>query len=109
MLAVVPGPALTSLTLTADAGPIAAAGGLAQPVVGFLQAGTTRLYVPVLSIALVGVGELLAARSGRAGLPLALLAGVAAGAQLIVVSGCGCGDGSAGVAMTLAEQALAIV
>ena len=107
LLSVIPG-TLTSWSITGNAAPLVEAGGTSQPVVGFLQFGVVRIYIPLLSILLMGVGELAAAYFGQWGLVVAAAAGVGAGVQLIVLSGCGCGFGTAGSTMTLLEQAIAI-
>lgn len=106
LLSVIPGSTVTSWALTGDAGPIAEAGGVAQPVVGFFQFGLVRIYVPLLSVLLVVGGEAAAALLGRFRVLAPLVAGVGAGVQLVVVSGCGCGYGTAGTSMSLLEQAL---
>jgi hypothetical protein len=108
LLSVIPGPVstVTGWTLTSDASPIAEAGGVAQPVVGFLQFGLVRIYVPVLSLLLVGGGEAAAVLLGRFRISAPFVVGVGAGVQPIVVTGCGCGYGTAGASTTLLEQAL---
>lgn len=108
LLSVLPGSAITGWTLTTDGTPLVAAGGPSVPVVGFVQFGLVRVYVSLLAILLVIAGEVAAVSLGRLGIVLALAGGVGAGTQLVVVSGCGCGDGTAGQAMTLLEQAMAI-
>jgi len=106
LLSVMPGSTVTTWTLTGDASPIAEAGGVAQPVVGYLQFSLVRIYVPLLSVLLVAGGELIAAFLGRFRIATAVFAGVGAGVQPIVVAGCGCGYGTAGSATTLIEYAL---
>lgn len=108
LLSVLPASTVTSWALTGDAGPLVEAGGLAQPVVGFFQFGVVRVYVPLLSVLLVVGGELAAIRLGRLGFLTAVVAGATAGTQPVVVSGCGCGYGTAGTAMSLLEQAIGI-
>ena len=108
LLSVLPASSVTSWALTADASPIVEAGGLAQPVIGFFQFGVVRIYVPLVSVLLVVGGELAAIRLGRLGMLTAVAAGGTAGVQPVVVSGCGCGYGTAGTAMSLLEQAIGI-
>jgi hypothetical protein len=108
LLSVIPGPVstVTGWTLTADASPIAEAGGVSQPVVGFFQFGLARIYVPVLSLLLVVGGETAAVLLGRFRVLAPLVAGIGAGTQPMVVTGCGCGYGTAGTSTTLLAQAL---
>lgn len=108
LVSVLPASTLTSWTITGDASPIAEAGGLAQPVVGFLQFGTVRMYIPFVSVLFVVGGELAAFWLGRFRMLTAIVAGATAGIQPVVVSGCGCGYGTAGTAMSLLEQATAV-
>lgn len=107
LLSVVPG-SLTGWSITGNVAPLVEAGGSAQPVMGFLQFGVVRIYIPLLSILLVVGGELAAAYRHRWGTVVAAAAGVGAGMQPIVLSGCGCGFGTAGTTMTLLEQAIEI-
>lgn len=107
LLAFLPG-SLTGWSITGNAAPLVAAGGPSQPVVGFLQFGVVRVYIPLLSLLLVGGGELASAYLGRWGTVAAVVAGAGAGMQPIVLAGCGCGFGTAGTTMTLLEQVLAI-
>jgi hypothetical protein len=108
LVSVLPASTVTSWALTADAGPIVEAGGLAHPVVGFFQFGVVRIYVPLVSVLLVVGGEFAAFWLDRLGLLTAVVVGATAGVQPVVVSGCGCGYGTAGTAMSLLEQALGI-
>ena len=105
LLSVLPG-TLTGWSITSNAAPLVEAGGTFQPVVGFLQFGVVRIYVPLLSMLLVVGGELAAAYLRRWGMVVAAAAGVGAGVQPVVLSGCGCGFGTAGTTMTLLEQAI---
>lgn len=107
LLSVLPG-TLTSWSITGDVAPLAEAGGTPQPVVGFLQFGVVRIYISLLSILLVVGGEFAAAHLRRWGMVVAAAAGVSAGVQPIVLSGCGCGFGTAASTMTLLEQAIQI-
>lgn len=107
LLSFLPG-TLTSWSITGNVAPLIAAGGTPQPVVGFLQFGVVRIYIPLLSILLVVGGELAAAYLHRWGRVVAAMAGVGAGVQPIVLSGCGCGFGTAGTTMTLLEQVIEI-
>lgn len=107
LLSLITGSAVTSWVITGDAGPIIEAGGLGQPVIGFLQFGITRVYIPLLSVLLLLSGEFLAISLSRFNKTIAILAGVGAGIQPIVVTGCGCGFGTAGRTMSLLEQAIA--
>ena len=107
LLSVLPG-TLTSWSITGNAAPLVEAGGTAQPVVGFLQFGVVRIYIPLLSILLVVGGELAAAYLRRWGVVVAAAAGAGAGMQPIVLSGCGCGFGTAGTTMTLLEQVIEV-
>lgn len=108
LLSVLPASTVTSWVVTGDTKPIVEAGGLAQPVVGFFQFGVVRVYIPLVSILLVVGGELAAIWLGRLRMLTAVVAGASAGVQPVVVSGCGCGDGTAGTAMSLLEQAIGI-
>jgi len=107
LLSAISGSAFTSWVITGDTGPIIEAGGLGQPVVGFLQFGITRVYVPLLSVLLVLSGEFLAMSLSRFNKTIAILTGVGSGIQPIVITGCGCGFGTAGTTMSLIEQAIA--
>jgi hypothetical protein len=107
LLSVLPG-TLTGWSITGNVAPLVTAGGTPQPVVGFLQFGVVRIYIPLLSILLVAGGEVVAAYLGRWGPVAAVAAGVGAGVQPIVLSGCGCGFGTAGTTMTLLEQVVQI-
>lgn len=107
LLSVLPG-TLTGWSITGNAAPLVEAGGTAQPVVGFLQFGVVRVYIPLLSLLLVAGGELVAAYRRWWGTIVAVVAGVGAGVQPIVLSGCGCGFGTAGTTMTLLEQVIAV-
>ncbi len=108
LLSVLPTSTVTSWVVTADGSPMVEAGGLAQPVVGFFQFGVARVYIPLVSVLLVVGGELAAIWLGRFRILTAVVAGATAGVQPVVVSGCGCGYGTAGRAMSLLEQALQI-
>jgi hypothetical protein len=105
LLSVLPG-TLTGWSITGNAAPLVEAGGTFQPVVGFLQFGVVRIYIPLLSMLLVVGGKLAAAYLRRWGMIVAATAGVGAGVQPVVLSGCGCGFGTAGTTMTLLEQAI---
>lgn len=107
LLSVLPG-SLTSWSITGNAVPLVEAGGPSQPVVGFLQFGVVRIYIPLLSVLLVVGGELAAVYFRRWGTAVAPIVGAYAGAQPIVLSGCGCGFGTAASATTLLEQVLRI-
>jgi len=108
LVSVLPASTITGWAVTGDVSPIVEAGGLAQPVVGFFQVGVVRIYLPLVSVLLVVGGELAAIRLGRFKLLAAVVAGASAGIQPIVVSGCGCGYGTAGTAMSLLEQAIEV-
>lgn len=107
LLSAITGSAVTSWAITGDAGPIIEAGGLGQPVIGFLQFGITRVYIPLLSVLLLLSGEFMAISVSRFNKTIAILAGIGSGVQPIVVTGCGCGFGTAGTTMSLLEQAIA--
>jgi hypothetical protein len=108
LLLIVPGSTITGWSVTANVSPVVAAGGLAQPVIGWFQFGLVRIYIPLISVLFVLAGELAAVRLHRFKILTGMIAGVTAGIQLLVISGCGCGDGTAGRIMTLLEQATAV-
>lgn len=89
------GESFTAFTWTTDALPLVVADGPSTPVVGYLHAGITRVYLPVPSVLAVLVGELVAVRRGTAGYLLAVALGAVGAGSVVVLSGCGCGSGGA--------------
>jgi hypothetical protein len=108
LLLSISGSTVTGWSLTTNASPVVAAGGLAQPVVGWFQFGLIRIYIPLISVLFVFIGELAAVFLSRFKLLSGIIAGITGSIQLLVISGCGCGDGTAGNVMTLFEQATAV-
>ncbi|QLH81733.1 hypothetical protein [Halosimplex pelagicum] len=82
------------VVLTTDNAPLAVAGGPTPAVLGYVGIGVTHVYVPWTVVPTLLAGELAAAVAARGRIAWALLAGVTAAGQLLVVSGCGCGTGS---------------
>ena len=82
------------VVMTTDATPLTVAEGPATAVVGFLSFGLVHVYVPVSVPALLFVGELISATGGHRRRAIAAVFGLAAAAQLLVLTGCGCGTGS---------------
>lgn len=94
LLSLAPVGPVTGITLTTDALPVMVADGPSTPVVGYVSAGTTRVYVPAPAVLAVIVGEVAAARRPIGGYLIAVGLGAASSASLVVLSGCGCGTGS---------------
>ena len=92
------------VTATMDTAPLVVAGGPAPPVVGYLAVGQTHVYVPAGVPAMLVVGELLSSTGHWWGRLAAVVVGLLAAGQLLVLSGCGCGTGSVA---PLAEAAVA--
>jgi len=109
LLSTLLGSPLTGVTVTTDAGPLVAAGGTWQPIVGFLQFGATRVYIPLVAVLLVTGGEIAATVFGRLGMLIAVVTGVIAGTKPLVVTGCGCGYGTAGSTMSLLDGAVGLL
>ena len=108
LLSLLPSSTLTSWSITTDAAPLAAAGRIPQPVVGFLQFSAVRVYIPLVSIVLVVGAELAGISLGRPGMVIAVVLGMIAGSQLIVLTGCGCAHGPIDNTLSLFEQAATV-
>ncbi|WP_226021881.1 hypothetical protein [Halomicrobium salinisoli] len=83
-----------SAAVTTDSAPLAAAGGPAPAVVGYVGVGLVRVYVPWTVVPTIALGELVALSNTRRRTAVALALGVTGAGQLLVVSGCGCGGGA---------------
>ncbi|MBV0902670.1 hypothetical protein [Haloarcula salina] len=81
------------LVLTTDSVPLQVATGPGPAVLGFVDAGTVRVYLPWTLLPILAVGEgMHQIRRWRYVGPV--LAGVLSASHVIVLSGCGCGTGS---------------
>lgn len=109
LLSLLPSLTVTSWAITTDTAPLAAAGSMPQPVVGYLQFSAVRVYIPLLSIMLVVGAELAGVSLGRPGLVIAVVLGMIAGSQLIVLTGCGCAHESLDNTLSLFEQAVRLI
>lgn len=109
LLSLLPSLTVTSWAITTDTAPLAAAGSMPQPVVGYLQFSAVRVYIPLFSILLVVGAELAGISLGRLGMVIAVVLGVIAGSQLIVLTGCGCAHGPVDNTLSLFEQAARLI
>lgn len=91
----VPGTGLSpAIVLTVDNTPLVVASGPAPDVLGYLSVGQVRVYVPVSVPAILLVGELISGTGGRWARGTAVVFGLLAAPQLVILTGCGCGTGS---------------
>lgn len=109
LLSLLPSLTVTSWAITTDTAPLAAAGSMPQPVVGYLQFSAVRVYIPLLSVVLVVSAELAGISLGRTGMVIAVVFGIIAGSQLIVLTGCGCAHEPVDSTLSLFEQAIRLL
>jgi len=85
--------AVHDLVLTTDNVPLQVATGPGPAVLGFVDGGTVRVYLPWTLLPILAIGEgLHQVRRRRYVGPV--LAGVLGASHVLVLSGCGCGTGS---------------
>lgn len=90
----IPFQSLTGLVVTTDTAPLKAAGESTIGALGYVDFGSTHLYVTGKPVLVVVAGMVLASR-GRIGTLAGIALGAFAAGMLVLVTGCPCGSGSA--------------